>query len=273
MAYRLLGLLSEADDAIQDAWLRPSRSRISGVENLSGWLTTVAAPRRAGQDRARSSNSCPSTPLGGMVRNMNIVPLGVRKVMHRLEARDADDRINGTPRAERLRAIRPEVGELLLTLALGTRATTIVEIGTSGGYSTLWLAVAARENRGRVTTFEVDPAKVEIAKTTLADAGVGDIVDLRHEDGARGLSSFAGTADLVFMDSEKEDYQPFLGVVVDALRPGGMLVADNLTSHAGDLEGFRSAALAHPRLVGLVVPIGRGELVAVKLSAPQGDER
>lgn len=196
-----------------------------------------------------------------------MVPREVRKVMALLEEQDARDREDGTPRAERLRAIRSEVGEFLLTLALGTRARTIVEIGTSGGYSTLWLAVAARASGGRVTTFEVDPAKVEIARVTFADAGVGDVVDLRHEDGGRGLVAFAGTADLVFLDSEKEDYEPFLAGVVEALRPGGMLVADNLTSHAEDLEGFRRAALGHPQFAGIVVPIGRGELLAVKVSA------
>lgn len=155
-----------------------------------------------------------------------------------------------------------------MTLALATQARVIVEVGTSGGYSTLWIAVAARSNAGRVTTYEVDPAKVELAASTFADAGVSDIVDLRHEEGRAGLPSFAGTADLVFLDAEKEDYESFLTPAVEALRVGGTLVADNLLSHAEDLEGFRRAALEHPRLSGLVVPIGRGELVAVKVGQP-----
>jgi caffeoyl-CoA O-methyltransferase len=187
--------------------------------------------------------------------------------MRRLEELDAREREEGAPRSVRLRAIRPEIGELLLTLAVGTGARTIVEIGTSAGYSTLWLAVAARRNGGRVTTFEVDPAKVALATTTFAAAGVADLVDLRHEDGGAGLARFAGVADLVFLDSEKEQYEAFLQPAVQALRPGGMLVADNLISHARELEGFRRAALGHPELCGLVIPIGRGELVAVKVSA------
>ena len=71
-------------------------------------------------------------------------------------------------------------------------------------------------------------------------------------------------ADLVFLDAEKEAYEALLEPIVRALRPGGLLVADNLISHAEDLEGFRRAALGHPSLSGLVVPIGRGELLAVK---------
>ena len=195
---------------------------------------------------------------------MDVVPVRVRAVMRALEERDARDRVDGTPRAERLRAVRPEVGEFLCTFALATRARTIVEIGASGGYSTLWLAVAARRTEGHVTTFELDPAKVELATTSFAEAGVTDVVELRSEDGRAGLGAFDGDVDLVFLDAEKEDYEGFVEPVVRALRPGGLFVADNLHSHADALEGFRRSALEHPGLTGLVVPIGRGELVAVR---------
>ena len=189
----------------------------------------------------------------------------VRLVMARLEEQDTRDRIDGTPQSRRLRAIRPEVGEFLLTLALGTKARTIVEVGTSGGYSTLWLASAAERNGGRVTTFDIDPAKNDLARQAFSEAGLSDWIDARIEDGLAGLRSFSENADLVFIDAEKEDYEKFLEPAIRALRPGGCLVADNLLSHEEDLAVFRAAALAHPRLSGLVVPIGRGELVAVKL--------
>lgn len=196
---------------------------------------------------------------------MDIVSEQTRAVMHRLEVRDAEDREDGTVRSQRLRAVRPEVGELLCTLALATGARTIVEIGTSGGYSTLWLALAAERTGGRVITFEVDPAKVERASSMFVEAGVADVVDVHHEDGLDGLGRFHGDADLVFLDAEKEDYEAFVEAIVRALRPGGLLVADNLLSHADALEGFRRTALEHPALSGLVVPIGRGELVAVRI--------
>ena len=196
---------------------------------------------------------------------MELVPAPVRAVMASLEARDAADRLDGTPQSRRLRAISPDVGPFLLTLALANGSRTILEVGTSAGYSTLWLAVAARRTGGHVITFEVDPAKVELARGSFAAAGVADLVDLRTTDGGEGLAAWAGRADLVFIDAEKEDYLRFLEPAIAALRPGGLLVADNLTSHAADLEDFRAAALGDPRLSGLVVPIGRGELVAVRL--------
>lgn len=196
---------------------------------------------------------------------MDLVPAQERAVMRRLEERDSADRDDGTPHADRLRAVRPEVGKFLMTLALATRSREIVEIGTSAGYSTLWLAVAARQTGGHVTTFEIDERKVELARTSFAEAGVEDVVVLRPEDALTGLGDFRDQADLVFLDSEKADYERFLPLIVTTLRPGGLLVADNLTSHAEDLAGFREQALGHPKLTGLIVPIGRGELVAVKV--------
>lgn len=196
---------------------------------------------------------------------MDLISEPVRSVMAALEARDAADRTDGTPQAARLRAIRPEVGQLLLTLIVGIGAKTIVEVGTSSGYSGLYLAAGARRTGGRVITFEVDPAKVELASGTFADAGVDDMVELRPSDGVAGLAAFDGTADLVFLDAEKDLYLGALEPAIRALRPGGLLVADNLISHEADLAGFRDAALGDPRLVGLVVPIGRGELVAARL--------
>ena len=195
---------------------------------------------------------------------MHHIPDPVRTVMASLEATDAADRADGTPFSRRLRAISPDVGQFLLTLAIACRARTIVEIGTSGGYSTLYFALAARQTDGHVITFEVDPAKVDRARATFAAAGVEDRVEQRAMDARLGLGALEGAADLVFIDAEKDDYLGFLDPAIAALRPGGLLVADNLTSHAAELAGFQEAALADPRLGGLVVPLGRGELVMVR---------
>lgn len=187
----------------------------------------------------------------------------VRSVLARLEAQDARDRMDGTDRSQRLRSVSPEVGRFLNTTVLATGARRIVECGTSGGYSTLWLATAARANGGSVITFETDPDKLEIARASFVDAGVADVIDLRAIDATDGLRALETGIDLVFIDTDKEFYQEILPLAVLALRPGGTLVADNLLSHADELESFKHDALEV--LSGLVVPIGRGELVAVKL--------
>lgn len=194
-----------------------------------------------------------------------MVPEAVRRVMTRLEAIDEADRKDGTPTEKRLRAIRPEVGEFLMTLTLAIDAKLVLEVGTSAGYSALWFASALRHTGGRLVTFDVDAAKVALARQNIADAAVSDIVEVRHQDGREGLERFSDAADLVFLDAEKDLYLSHLEPAVPALREGGCLVADNLISHADDLGPFRAAALSHPRLSGLVVPIGRGELFAVKV--------
>ena len=196
---------------------------------------------------------------------MNLVPDAVAAVMAELHDRDLADRTDGTPQAARLRAISPEVGQFLVTLTLAVHATTIVEVGTSGGYSTLWLAVAARRTGGLITTFEVDPAKATLARRNFEAAGVDGLVELREGDGGAGLARFIDRADLVFLDAEKSDYVRFLDPAIVALKHGGLLVADNMISHESELAEFRSRALSDSRLGGLVVPIGSGELVAVRL--------
>ncbi len=188
-----------------------------------------------------------------------------RTVMARLEAQDAAERERDTPRAERLRQVSPEVGRFLHTIVLARRPRTIVEIGTSWGYSTIWLSLAARQVGATVTTLEIDPKKVAAATANLREAGLGSVATIVEGDAAAYLRARNEPFDFAFLDAEKEDYAAYLDMVVPLLAPGGVLVADNLLSHAEDLAPFRERALGDEQLSGLVVPIGRGELLAVKV--------
>jgi len=186
------------------------------------------------------------------------------EVVRRLEEEDRSDRAAGTPRKERLRSVTPEVGAFLNLLVKIAGARRILEVGTSGGYSTLWLATAARETGGHVTTLEMDGAKIERARRNLSDAGVDVLVTILEGDAHQTLLALEGSFDLAFLDAEKEDYPAFLEPLVRLLRPGGLLVADNLLSHAEELAGFREAAESHPELECVLVPVPRGELVCRK---------
>jgi len=185
-------------------------------------------------------------------------------VLQRLHEEDGRDRVDGTPRSRRLRAVTPEVGRFLHLLVKLTGARRIVEVGMSGGCSTIWLATAARETGGRVTSLEVDPAKIERARQNLAAAGVDDIVTIVEGDARQTLATLQGPFDFAFLDAEKELYRDFLEPLVDLLRPGGVLVADNVLSHAEELASFREAAESHPDLESVLVPIPRGELMCRK---------
>ena len=188
-----------------------------------------------------------------------------RAVLDELERDDAREREEGTARHVRLRQVTPEVGRFLHTLVLATRPRSIVEIGTSGGYSTVWLATAARAVGASVVTLEIDPAKIRRATASLREAGVDGVATIVEGDAFAFLRERREPIDFVFLDAEKEDYAAYLELIVPLLPPGGLLVADNLTSHADDLAEFRRLAESDPRLSAVVVPIGRGELIAARI--------
>ncbi|MCH8814976.1 MAG: O-methyltransferase [Chloroflexi bacterium] len=188
----------------------------------------------------------------------------IEKVLRDLEEEDARDRTDGTSRKLRLRAVTPEAGRFLHLIVKLTSAQRILEAGTSSGYSTIWLASAARETGATVTTLEIDPAKIERARRSLAAAGLDDVVTIVEGDANETVQSTPGSFDFIFLDIEKELYDGLLNPLVEKLRPGGILIADNLLSHAEDLATFREHAEAHPELECQLIPIPKGELLCRK---------
>ena len=192
------------------------------------------------------------------------IPEPVAARMTELEARDARDRVDGTPRMQRLREVPRDVGRFLAILAAGAPAGRWVEIGTSAGYSTLWLALAAREAGARVTTFEILEWKVELARRTFAVAEVGDVVELVHADVRDGLAGVDGIS-FAFLDSEKEDYAELYELVVPRLVPGGQLVADNVVDFRDAVQPMLDRAFSDERVDAVIVPFLTGQLLCRKL--------
>jgi len=120
--------------------------------------------------------------------------------MAELEAMDARDRADGTTRLERLRQVPPEVGRFIALLAATAPPGRWIEIGTSAGYSTLWLSLACREVGQRLTTYEVLEAKVALARETFAATGVGDVVESVHGDFLDCVSELDGVS-FCFLDA------------------------------------------------------------------------
>lgn len=191
------------------------------------------------------------------------MPGPLRDRMRHLEATDARDRLDGTPRSRRLRQVPPETGRFLALLAATAPEGRLLELGTSAGYSTLWLALAARARGRCVTTFEVDPEKVRLARATFREAQVEDAVELVSGDALELLERHGGLG-FCFLDLEKEQYGACYEAVIPRLVPGGLLVADNAINHAAVLQPLIDRALQDPRVDALVVPIGKGELVCRK---------
>lgn len=182
-----------------------------------------------------------------------------------LEAKDANERIDGLPSSERMRNITPDVGLFLNILVKATKATSILEIGTSNGYSTIWLGLATQENNGQLITLEVDPRKVKLAKENLEKAGLVNTVKLIEGDAKETLRILEKEFDFVFLDAEKEDYLEFFHLIFPKLKIGGVIVADNVISHAEDLKEYVDYVRANPNTQSVLVPIGRGEELTLKI--------
>ncbi|MBN1430627.1 MAG: class I SAM-dependent methyltransferase [Anaerolineae bacterium] len=184
--------------------------------------------------------------------------------MQYLEQVDAGDRKDGTPHLKRLRQIAPETGKFLALLAAGAPDGDYLEIGTSAGYSTMWLALAADMLGRSITTFEVLPGKARLATETFHIAQMEEIVKLVEGDARQYLPQYERIG-FCFLDAEKEVYEDCYDLVIPRLVKGGLLVADNAISHQDTLGPLLDKALADERVDALVVPVGRGELVCRKL--------
>jgi predicted O-methyltransferase YrrM len=184
--------------------------------------------------------------------------------MRALEQMSSREKRDGTPDFERLRQIPSSTGRLLALTAASAPEGTFVEIGTSGGYSGLWIALACRERGAKLTTFELAEPKVALATETFREAGVDDIVtivpgDVRAHIGDQRDVSFC------FLDTEKKLYEECYEAVVPNMVSGGILVADNVVSHAGDLSGFLDRAESDERVDSMVVTVGSGLLLARRI--------
>jgi caffeoyl-CoA O-methyltransferase len=188
------------------------------------------------------------------------IPEPIKERMHYLEKADALDRLDGTPQPERLRQIPPITGRFLALLAASSPSGKIVEIGTSAGYSTLWLSLIGR----KITTFELLDRKFALATETFDRAGINDCVDLVHGDARDSLRMMNDIA-FCFLDADKDIYRDCYDLVVPNLVSGGLLLVDNVISHAQFLEPFVENAAADIRLDTVVVPIGKGLLFGRKI--------
>ncbi|HEY2775922.1 MAG TPA: O-methyltransferase [Candidatus Binatia bacterium] len=169
-----------------------------------------------------------------------------------------------TARPRRMLNITPETGRLLWILVVSTGARRILEVGTSNAYSTIWLADAARGVGGRVTTLEANADKVVQARDNLESAGLSSFVEIVQGPAAETIAALDGLFDLVFLDADRASYLRYLELVLPKLKTGGLLVADNATSHAEELGDYLSRVKSHTGLFSVTIPVGNGEEITIK---------
>jgi len=166
-------------------------------------------------------------------------------------------------RAQRMLNITRDTGEFLAVLVRATRARDILEIGTSNGYSTLWLADAAAAD-GEVTTVELQAAKYAMALENFTRAGLRERIDALNADAGEVLRVAGDAAyDFIFLDSDRTQYAAWWPEIRRVLRPRGLLVVDNAVSHAHEMASFVQAVKDDGFACSLV-PVGKGEFLATR---------
>jgi predicted O-methyltransferase YrrM len=186
----------------------------------------------------------------------------VTEVLDRLYAEDAAQRAAGLPSSQRTRNLERETGKWLELLARATTAREMLEIGSSNGVSTIWLATAARANGGRVIGTEIIAERADEANHNLAEAGLGEVARVIAGKASETVSGLDGPFDLVFIDAEKDDYVDHFMAVIGKVRPGGLVLADNVISH--DISGYQAMVRERADVETVTVPIGRGVEFTVK---------
>jgi caffeoyl-CoA O-methyltransferase len=174
-------------------------------------------------------------------------------------------------------SVSAEVGRLLQLLLTTIQARTVLEIGTLGGYSGIWMARSLPAD-GRLLTLEIDPERAEVARTFIERAGLGAVVEVRVGDAIDilpGIAAAGDRFDAVFIDADKERYPDYLEHALTLVRPGGLILADNafwsgrvLDEDDADegtraVQRFNRRLAEHPGLVATIIPIRDGLAAAV----------
>jgi predicted O-methyltransferase YrrM len=194
----------------------------------------------------------------------------IENVLRKYDERSAAEmkRIRDMPPAEMMKHIDefllpvgPATGQLMNILIKEAKAQTILEIGTSHGYSTVWLAEAARASGGKVTTLDVHAGKQQYARNALSEAGLASVVEFKLGDARESIAALPGPIDFVLLDLWKDLYIPCFDLLYPKLRSGAIVVADNMLFpefSRADAEIYRSHVRAKADIQSVLLPVGSG---------------
>jgi caffeoyl-CoA O-methyltransferase len=183
-------------------------------------------------------------------------------VMDRLRHEDQAQRDQGLPVDQRTRNVTAPTGLFLFSLVRSIQPGLLVEIGSSTAYSTIWMALAAREFGGRIMGSEILPNRASEANQNLRDAGLDQVAKVETGDGS-DVALNQPSIDMVFLDAEKDDYPRHFANVVGRVRPGGLILTDNVTSH--DCSALLSMIRERDDVVTQTLPFERGLEYTVRL--------
>lgn len=241
------------------------------ADNVLSHVETLGAYSAARQDDPRLVSVAVALDRGLELSSSAgwAVDAGVRELLAQLEEEDAREHESGLPPERRSLAVGPESGAALFAIVAANAGCDVLELGASRGYSTIWLAAAARACGGRVISLEADAAKCEAWRRNIAAAGLDEWATLVEGDALETLPELADGFDVVFLDAWKPLYEPLFGLARERLDAGGLVVADNVVSHAKELAPYVAARQSDPGLVSVTAPVGSGlEVTCVAAASP-----
>ncbi|WP_415282386.1 O-methyltransferase [Candidatus Nitrososphaera sp. FF02] len=193
----------------------------------------------------------------------------ISRVISRLDRQSENERSGRVKvaRGERMLAITADTGVFFSVLLKAIKARRVLEVGTSAGFSTLWLADAIGK-KGRIVTIEMDGQKVAKAKKNFRDAGVDKLIAVRHGVALDVLPMLKGKFDFVLLDADKENIIKYFDLVLPLVRAGGIIAADNMLfppPYRPAMIKYARHVQRDPRVQTVTVPIGMGEEITIKL--------
>ena len=188
----------------------------------------------------------------------------LQNLLDELERAGAANDAVETDRSRKMLNLEPGTARLVAILARATSATRVLEIGTSNGYSTIWLGWAVAPAGGRVISIEKSPEKHAMARENLARAGLENYVELRLGDASEIARELPGPFDLVFFDADRLTAPEQLRILVPKLTPRALLLADNVVSHPDEIVGYLNAVADLSDFEHVVVPVGKGLSIACR---------
>ena len=194
----------------------------------------------------------------------NEIPQNVLDRMRYLELYESEKKEKGLY-SEILWQVPKETGRFIAFMAMGVPNGQYIEIGTAGGYSALWIALACRELGRKLTTFEIDESKGKICKETFNKTDNNEIIDLVLGNALDNLNNYKNIS-FCFLDTDnKSIYEECYNTVIENMVKGGIFIGDNAISHKFDLESMLKMVFNDKRTDAIIIPVGKGQLVCRKL--------
>ncbi|KDM93427.1 O-methyltransferase [Photobacterium galatheae] len=187
----------------------------------------------------------------------------LEELLQELEALGVQHDATENEKSKKLLNITRDTGEFLAVLVKSAKAEQILEIGTSNGYSTLWLASAIPES-GKVVTVEKLSDKAEMAAENFVRAELQDRIVQVQADAEDFIRDSQQIFDFIFLDADRTAYLSYIDVLLSKLSSGGVLVCDNAISHRHELEDFMAYLSNKDTLTSCLLPVGKGEFVVHK---------